>query len=92
VRINESEVALDRDATLLLYTDGVPDAGQSNGALGEEGLARLCSDGAALALPDLLERIEQAALRHAQGTLRDDVALLALRPHELALGNAKIAP
>ena len=79
VRINECDVELAPEETLLLYTDGVPDAGHAREALGEEGLMELCRDGARLALPDLLERIEHVALQRAQGTLRDDVALLGLR-------------
>jgi serine phosphatase RsbU (regulator of sigma subunit) len=75
----ESEAELCPGQTLLLYTDGVTDAGRAGGQLGEQGLRELCAQMAHLALDGLLERIEHAALERAGGRLRDDVALLAVR-------------
>jgi PAS domain S-box-containing protein len=75
----ESEAELYPGQTLLLYTDGVTDAGRAGGQLGEQGLRELCAQMAHLALDGLLERIEHAALERAGGRLRDDVALLAVR-------------
>ena len=65
--------------TLLLYTDGVAEAGRSGAQLGEAGLLELCVQAPRLPLAELLERIERAALERAAGRLRDDIALLALR-------------
>jgi serine phosphatase RsbU (regulator of sigma subunit) len=65
--------------TLLLYTDGVPEAGKAGEQLGEGGLMRLCTRAPELTLGSLLEHIEDAALACAEGSLRDDLALLALR-------------
>jgi len=65
--------------TLLLYTDGVPEAGRSGAQLGEAGLLELCVQAPGLPLAELLGRIERAALESAAGRLRDDIALLALR-------------
>jgi PAS domain S-box-containing protein len=84
VRFNATDVELAPEETLLLYTDGVPDAGHPGDALGEDGLIELCRSNADLALPDLLERIEQVAVQRAQGALRDDVALLGLRLAQVA--------
>jgi serine phosphatase RsbU (regulator of sigma subunit) len=79
IEIEESEVELHAGETLLLYTDGVPEAGRSSQPLGEHGLLELCVQAPSLTLAGLLEHIERAALQHAEGRLRDDIALLALR-------------
>jgi PAS domain S-box-containing protein len=77
--ISESEIALGAGETLLLYTDGVIEVGRPDRVLGEEGLLELCTAAPGLPLAEFLEHIEHAALDRAQGHLRDDIALLALR-------------
>jgi PAS domain S-box-containing protein len=77
--IHEVQAELHPGDTLLLYTDGVAEAGRPNRQLGEEGLLEVCRSSRALTLTGLLERIEQVALEHADGILHDDIALLALR-------------
>jgi len=57
-----------------------PDAGRPATQLGEQGLIELCGIAPGLSLAELLERIEHVALEHAEHRLRDDIALLALRP------------
>jgi serine phosphatase RsbU (regulator of sigma subunit) len=79
IEIRESEAELHPGQTLLLYTDGVTEAGRPQRQLGEQGLLDLCRQAPRLALPALLEHIEHAALERAEGGLRDDIALLALR-------------
>jgi PAS domain S-box-containing protein len=79
VEISEIEVQMSGGETLLLYTDGVPEAGRMSGQLGEQGLLELCSRAPELTLSALLEHIEHAALDRAAGRLRDDIALLGLR-------------
>jgi PAS domain S-box-containing protein len=79
IAIAASEVELHPGQTLLLYTDGVPEAGRSGGQLGEQGLMELCRQASGLGLRELLEHIEGVALERAGGRLRDDLALLALR-------------
>ncbi len=79
IEITESEALLQAGQTLLLYTDGVSEAGRSVGPLGEEGVMELCRRSPELALAELLERVERAALERAAGKLRDDIALLAAR-------------
>jgi serine phosphatase RsbU (regulator of sigma subunit) len=77
--IEESEIALRASETLLLYTDGVIEAGKPDRLLGEQGLLELCAAAPNLSLTGFLERIEDAALERSEGQLHDDVALLALR-------------
>jgi PAS domain S-box-containing protein len=79
VSIEETEIALSAEETLLLYTDGVIEAGRPSHLLGEHGLLELCAAAPDLPLASFLEHIEHAALTRAEGRLRDDIALLALR-------------
>ncbi len=79
LNISESELTLGTGETLLLYTDGVIEAGRPDRLLGEEGLLELCAAAPELTLAEFLEHIERAALDRARGRLRDDIALLALR-------------
>jgi PAS domain S-box-containing protein len=79
IAIHEVQIELHPGGTLLLYTDGVVEAGRPNRQLGEQGLLELCRRSRALTLAGLLERVEQAAIEHADGALHDDIALLGLR-------------
>jgi serine phosphatase RsbU (regulator of sigma subunit) len=62
---------------LVLYTDGVTDAGGGDGGLGEEGLAQIVREAAGLPPSGVLGRIEAAVAE--RGSVRDDIALLAAR-------------
>jgi len=79
IDIAERDAELHTGQTLLLYTDGVTEAGRAGRQLGEQGLRGLCAQTAHLTLEELLEHIEHAALERAGGRLRDDIALLAVR-------------
>ncbi|HTD57933.1 MAG TPA: GAF domain-containing SpoIIE family protein phosphatase [Solirubrobacteraceae bacterium] len=79
IEFAETDAELQPGETLLLYTDGVVEAGRPNAQLGEEGLIELCRAAPTLGLGELLERIEHAALDRAEESLRDDLALLGLR-------------
>jgi serine phosphatase RsbU (regulator of sigma subunit) len=79
LQIHEVSVELSAGDTLLLYTDGVLEAGAPNRQIGEEGLLAICAEAPQLALEELLLRIEQAAVGRAGGDLRDDIAMLGLR-------------
>jgi GAF domain-containing protein len=81
VEFAETGAELGEGETLLLYTDGVPEAGRSNGQLGEDGLVELCREAPRLSLAGLLDHIVRAALERAEGSLRDDLALLGVRLH-----------
>ncbi|HEX4033991.1 MAG TPA: SpoIIE family protein phosphatase [Solirubrobacteraceae bacterium] len=79
IEVHEVEVAMALGDTLLLYTDGVTDAGHSTDRLGEEGLAQLCAQSSGESLEALLERIRAAALERVSGRSRDDIMLLGMR-------------
>jgi PAS domain S-box-containing protein len=79
LQLQEHERTVAPGETLLLYTDGVTEAGRSSGQLGEDGLLKLCTQHSSDGLPELLKCIETAALEHAGDRPRDDIALLALR-------------
>jgi len=79
IEVHETQADLHVGDTLLLYTDGVTDAGRADDRLGELGLRALCADATQQTLPELLERITDAALTRAAGRPRDDIMLLALR-------------
>jgi serine phosphatase RsbU (regulator of sigma subunit) len=76
IRVQELELELKPGETLLLYTDGVLEAGSR---LGERGLLELCRNAGSRGLEDLLESIQKAVLRDSNGRLRDDLTLLGLR-------------
>ncbi|HTA14342.1 MAG TPA: SpoIIE family protein phosphatase [Solirubrobacteraceae bacterium] len=79
VEISETVAELGPGETLLLYTDGVSEAGRADRQLGEQGLIELCRVAPGLDLDGLLDHIEHGALGLADGKLRDDIALLAFR-------------
>jgi PAS domain S-box-containing protein len=84
IELREVESEMHPGQTLLLYTDGVPEAGRATGQLGEQGLRELCRRAPALEISDLLEQIELGALDSARGSLRDDIALLGLRLSDMS--------
>ena len=80
IGITEDHTELDADETLLLYTDGVTDAGiAGEHPLGEDGLIEVCRRAPQLSLAGILEHVEHVALDRAKGTLRDDIALVGAR-------------
>jgi PAS domain S-box-containing protein len=85
--ITVSEVAFELCAgqTLLLFTDGVPEAARSalRSALALEQLSAQVRN---LALPEMLAHIETEAVESADGHPHDDIALLGLRLARAELG------
>jgi PAS domain S-box-containing protein len=79
IDIHEVPAELHPGQTLLLYTDGLPEAGRSGVQLGEQRVLELCAQAPLLSLGDLIARIERAAVDHADGALRDDIALMSVR-------------
>jgi PAS domain S-box-containing protein len=79
ITISETEIELHAGQTLLLYTDGLPEADRGGAQLEEQRVAWICAAASSSTLDDLLGQIEGAALERADGRLRDDIALLAAR-------------
>ncbi len=79
LRIHEVECELAPGETLLLYTDGVSEAGAPEHQIGDAGLLALCAEAPALSLESFLASIALAASERAPGGLRDDIALLGVR-------------
>jgi serine phosphatase RsbU (regulator of sigma subunit) len=76
-----SEVILDRRDGVLIYTDGATDVRKrQGGALGLEGLLDLLAPLAELPASVLAMEAEKAVLEWADGSIRDDLCILALRP------------
>ena len=78
IEVSEVAVELHSGETLLLYTDGLPEAGRS-AAHDQRSPFELSAEPGRSSLDELLEQLEQGALRRANGSLRDDIALLAIR-------------
>ena len=64
---------------LLLYTDGLPEAGRREAMLGEEALPGLLAECDQFQPEEILRHLCRAAQHHAAGRLHDDIAMLALR-------------
>jgi serine phosphatase RsbU (regulator of sigma subunit) len=73
----DTEAVLRPGDTLVMYTDGVTEAGPRAAPLGEDGLARLLSSYAGAGPEALVRAVEEAAVAAQPGEPRDDIALLA---------------
>ncbi|HST55660.1 MAG TPA: SpoIIE family protein phosphatase [Solirubrobacteraceae bacterium] len=73
------EVDLDTGTTLVLYTDGLPDAGAPTRELSPEELCGHLEGQTDSTAGALVERLKELALARGAGRLRDDVAIIAAR-------------
>jgi PAS domain S-box-containing protein len=78
-RLEEDEVELRAGDTVLLYTDGVTEAGSPGDDIGEEGLARLLERLAGHSPEEIVDAVVAAAVEAQEGRPRDDIALVAFR-------------
>ena len=76
--MHDGELVLARGDVLLLYTDGVTEAGPRSAPFGEHGLIALLSSLADRPPQEVVDAVEQAVVEAQEGQPRDDVALLAL--------------
>ena len=74
----DREFVLAPGDTMVLYTDGVTEAGPRSDPIGERGLAELLSTHAGADPERLLDAVEEAVVTAQPGEPRDDIALLAL--------------
>lgn len=72
-------VELESGSTLVLYTDGLLDAGAPRRTSTPEELCGLLADHAGVAPHLIVQRLERQALSSGAGRLRDDVAIVAAR-------------
>jgi PAS domain S-box-containing protein len=75
--VSETETKLDPGDTVLLYTDGVTEAGPAGEEIGEDGLAELLAGLRGLSPDEIVDAVEQAAVDAQDGKPRDDIALVA---------------
>jgi serine phosphatase RsbU (regulator of sigma subunit) len=78
-RLSEVELTLAPGDVLLLYTDGVTEAGPVGEEIGEDGLARILSTLVGQTPEQIVAAVESAAVAAQGGQPRDDIALVALR-------------
>jgi serine phosphatase RsbU (regulator of sigma subunit) len=76
--LHDAEFALHPDDLMLLYTDGVTEAGSRDAPFGQSGLAALMQDLAGRTPEEIVDEVEQAVVGAQPGEPRDDIALLAL--------------
>ncbi len=73
------ELELEQGSTLVLYTDGLLDAGAPLRGLTSRQLCSLLAGQAGAGPAAIVQRLEQLALASGAGRLRDDVAIVAAR-------------
>jgi serine phosphatase RsbU (regulator of sigma subunit) len=77
--VRDLEVELEPGSTLVLYTDGLLDAGAPRRGLTPRELCALLADHAGAAPQLIVQQLERLALSSGAGRLRDDVAIVAAR-------------
>jgi sigma-B regulation protein RsbU (phosphoserine phosphatase) len=81
VDLTDQRLELKPGASLVLYTDGVIEAGNPRGAFGIEGLASVLRSSAGLSANEIAERIDTAVVGLGEEP-PDDVAIVVLRIRE----------
>jgi serine phosphatase RsbU (regulator of sigma subunit) len=74
---HDVQVTLERGDSLILYTDGLTDAGAPSREIALEELHRQLAASAPATPAVLVERLVQLARERSDGRLRDDIAILA---------------
>ncbi len=84
--LSEEVIHLRQGERLVLYTDGVVEAGAPSAELGDEGLAQLLADTAGQSAAATVAAIEEAVLSKEKAAPRDDLAVLVVRPDPKGTG------
>jgi serine phosphatase RsbU (regulator of sigma subunit) len=80
INVHDVDVRLEADEVLLLYTDGVTEAGPRRTPFGEAGLASVLSGMGGHTPQAVVDAVERAVVAAQPGDPRDDIALLAICP------------
>jgi PAS domain S-box-containing protein len=75
--LHEVDAPFESGDTVLLYTDGVTEAGPAGEEIGQEGLTELLAGLRGLSPEEIVDAVEQAAVDMQDGHPRDDIALVA---------------
>jgi PAS domain S-box-containing protein len=75
--LREVSTLLRTGDTVLLYTDGVTEAGPAGAEIGDEGLAQILASLRGMTPEEIVDAVEQAAVDMQDGQPRDDIALVA---------------
>ncbi len=76
----QTDVRLEQDDVMVLYTDGVTEAGPRTAPFGDAGYAELLGSLGGLPPDKVVEAVENAVAELQGQNLRDDIALLAIAP------------
>ena len=77
--LDDSRCTLQPGESLVLYTDGVTEAGPRLDPIGQDGLVALLANARGGGPDEIVDVVERAVLDAHQGEPRDDLAVLALR-------------
>ncbi|MCL5103057.1 MAG: SpoIIE family protein phosphatase [Armatimonadetes bacterium] len=80
VEYSQEEVSLPEHDVLIMYTDGIVEAGRGRERLGHQRLEEIICRSAALSAKDIAHTIVTDTRKFADGRLGDDVALLVVKP------------
>ncbi len=78
IAVHDVDVRLEGGELLLLYTDGVTEAGPRSAPFGEHGLVSVLEGLAGQTPQAVVDAVERAVVAAQPGSPRDDIALLAL--------------
>jgi PAS domain S-box-containing protein len=81
-RLTDCEIALEPGDVMLLYTDGVTEAGPRDDPVGQEGLEQLLASLNGKSPDQIVDAVERFAASAQDGDPQDDIALVAVRVRE----------